>query len=43
MTASLPWFLFCKKNMNDSESPRIFNETIDSILSAEMFNVPLFE
>ena len=37
------FFFFCKENMNDSESPHIFNETIGSILSAEMFNILLFE
>ena len=29
--------------MNDSENPHILNTIIEYILSAEKFNVPLFE
>ena len=35
--------LFGKKNMNDRENPYILNATIELILTAEKFNVPLFE
>ena len=33
---------FGKENMNDSENPYILNVTIEYILSAEKFNIPLF-
>ena len=35
--------LFGKENMNDRENTHILKATIDYILSAEKFNVPLFE
>ena len=35
--------LFGKENMNDSEKRHILDATIEYILSAEKFNVPLFE
>ena len=35
--------LFGKENMNDSENAHILKATTEYILSAEGFNVPLFE
>ena len=35
--------LFGKENMNDSENPHILNVTIEYILLAEKFEVPLLE
>ena len=35
--------LFGKENMSGSENLHILNATIEYILSAEKFNVPLFE
>ena len=35
--------LFGNKNMNDSDKAHILNGTIESILSTERFNAPLFE
>ena len=34
---------FRKENMNNSENPYILNVTIEYILSAEKFNIPLFQ
>ena len=35
--------LFGNENMNDSDKAHILNATIESILSTERFNAPLFE